>query len=238
VLSAWHNRLQMTQQTKTALLIREMILRGELAPGDRVTEADLAARLGLSRTPVRQALPALAMEGLLVRSGERGFAVRQFSSSDSLDALRLRAVLEGYAARRVAERGVKASLLKALKECLLAGDLLLDTQSLATDEELRYGEMNARFHSLILEGSEMHLLPELASRCAVVPFTAPDHIAFSALGKQTIFKLLFYAHRQHHSIVEAMVEGQGDRAEFLFREHAIGQEHSMNFGGSVPQIAP
>lgn len=220
----------MTRQTKTTLQIREMILRGELAPGDRVTEADMAARLGLSRTPVRQALPALALEGLLVRSGERGFAVRQFSPSDSLDALRLRAVLEGYAARRVAEHGIQPAMLQALNDCLAAGDRLLETQRLQADDEVRYAEVNLRFHTLILEGSAVHLLPELAARCAVVPFAAPDHMAFSAMGKQSMFKLLFHAHCQHHSIVEAIVARQGDRAEFLFREHAIGQEQSLSFG--------
>jgi GntR family transcriptional regulator of vanillate catabolism len=223
----------MTQQTTTTLQLREMILRGELAPGERVTEADIATRLGISRTPVRQALPALALEGLLVRSGQRGFAVREFKSSDSLDALRLRAVLEGYAARRVAEIGVAPALLRGLRECLAAGDALFDSRRLQEDDEVRYGEMNARFHALILEGSGVHLLPSLAARCNVVPFAGPDRIAFSEVGKQTMYDLLFYAHRQHHAIVDAMVAGQGDRAEFLFREHAISQEHSMSLGGDA-----
>ena len=220
----------MTQQSKTMLQIREMIFRGELAPGDRVTEAELATRLGLSRTPVRQALPALALEGLLVRVGERGYAVRAFSTSDSLEALRLRAVLEGYAARRVAEQGLAPPLLRALKDCLAVGDALFEAHVLHEEDTVRYSEMNARFHALILEASAVPLLPELAARCNVVPFAAPDHIAFSEWGKQTAFKLLFYAHGQHHAIVEAMAARQGDRAEFLFREHAIGQEHSMSTG--------
>ncbi len=218
----------MTQQTTTTLQLREMILRGELAPGERVTEADIAARLGISRTPVRQALPALALEGLLVRSGQRGYAVRAFQSSDSLDALKLRAVLEGYAARRVAELGVSPALLQALRECLATGDKLFERQRLQEDDEVRYGDMNARFHQLILEGSGVPLLPTLAARCNLVPFAGPGLIAFSDEGKPAMYKLLSYAHHQHHAIVDAMVAGQGDRAEFLFREHAVGQEHSMS----------
>lgn len=228
----------MTQQTTTTLQLREMILRGELAPGERVTEADIAARLGISRMPVRQALPALALEGLLVRSGQRGFAVREFEAGHSRDAVRLRAVLEGYAARRIAEQGVKPALLGQLRECLEVGDVLFETRRLQQDDEVRYGEMNARFHALILEGCSVYLLPTLVARCSVVPFAGPDGIAFSQVGKQTMFNLLFYAHRQHHAIVEAMVAGQGDRAEFLFREHAICQEHSMSLGDDAPPPMP
>ena len=67
----------MNQQTVAMLRLREMVLRGELAAGERVPEAAVAKRLGLSRTPVRQALPALAQEGLLVTAGRRGYIVRQ-----------------------------------------------------------------------------------------------------------------------------------------------------------------
>lgn len=163
-----------------------------------------------------------------MRAGQRGFAVREFSSNESLEALRLRAVLEGFAARQLAERGVKPSLLQALRDCLGQGDALFTTRTFHEADKIRYGEMNARFHTLVLEGSDMPLLASLAARCNLVPFTSPDSIAFSEVGKQTVFDLLFYAHRQHHSIVEAVVAGQGDRAEFLFREHAITQEHSMS----------
>lgn len=218
----------MTHQTTTMLQLREMILSGELIPGERVTEADMAARLGLSRTPVRNALPALALEGLLVRSGQRGFAVREFSADDTLDTLRLRAVLEGYAARLVAERGVSAELHRELNACLAAGDALLSSGHLTLACEAEYGEMNSQLHALILGNSGVSLLASLADRCNVVPFAGSNHLAFSVIGKQSKYKLLQYAHMQHHGIVEAMITGQGDRAEFLFREHAIGQERSMS----------
>ena len=65
-----------------ALRLREMILRGELEPGQRLAEVALAERLGVSRTPIRQALPALAREGLLAAAGRRGYVVRSFSAQD------------------------------------------------------------------------------------------------------------------------------------------------------------
>ena len=85
-----------------------MILRGELAPGERLGEVALAERLGVSRTPIRQALPALACEGLLAAAGRRGYLVRSFSPQDVLDAIETRGVLEGLAARRIAERGASS----------------------------------------------------------------------------------------------------------------------------------
>ncbi|VCU71766.1 HTH-type transcriptional regulator McbR [Pigmentiphaga humi] len=215
------------QQTTTMLHIREMILRGELAPGERVREADLAARLGTSRTPVRQALPALAQEGLLVQSGARGFAVRAFSARESLEALHLRAALEGLAARALATHGASDEMLAELKDCLDAGDRIFATRQLADGDEIRYAEMNAHFHALILEGAQMPLLANLVGRCNVVPFTDPMTLAFDTQSRDTMFNFLFYAHRQHHAIVAAIENGQADRAENLFREHAYNQIQSQ-----------
>src|SRR5205814_7073708 len=90
-----------SHQTRAIVRIREMILRGELAAGARVAEAPLAQLLGMSRTPVRQALPVLAQEGLLGEHETRGYVVRGFSSADILDAVDLRGGLEGLAVRGV-----------------------------------------------------------------------------------------------------------------------------------------
>ncbi|MDX3904587.1 MAG: GntR family transcriptional regulator [Pigmentiphaga sp.] len=223
------------QQTTTMLHIREMILRGELAPGERVREADLAARLGTSRTPVRQALPALAQEGLLVQSGARGFAVRAFSARECMEALHLRAALEGLAARALATHGADGDLLAALKDCLAQGDRIFEHRTLSDDDEIRYAEMNARFHSLILEGAQMPLLSNLVSRCNIVPFTDPLTLAFDTQRRDAMFDFLFYAHRQHHAIVSAIESGQADRAENLFREHAYTQVQSQ--GGDFEKEA-
>src|SRR5215813_12762036 len=97
-------------QTRAIVRIREMILRGQLTSGRRVAEAPLAEMLGMSRTPVRQALPVLAQEGLLAEHETRGYVVRGFTTADILDAIDLRGVLEGLAARRVAERGISRNV--------------------------------------------------------------------------------------------------------------------------------
>ncbi|HCP77458.1 MAG: GntR family transcriptional regulator [Pusillimonas sp.] len=223
----------MNTHSTVVVQLREMVLSGELAPGERVTEAELATRLGVSRTPVRQALPALAQEGLLVPAGKRGYSVRAFTTQNSIEAVRVRALLEGFAARHVAEKGVSAPVMSALKACLAEGDALFTQRQLQDDDELRYGQMNARFHALITEAANLPLLESLTDRCNVVPFTAPLSVAFSNTNKERMFDFLFYAHRQHHAIVDAIEAGQGDRAEFLFREHAHTQEQSLMMGSTL-----
>jgi GntR family transcriptional regulator of vanillate catabolism len=231
----------MSQQASVIVRLREMILRGDVTPGERMPEAELATRLGVSRTPVRQALPALAQEGLLVPAGKRGYAVRAFTAQHSIEALRLRAVLEGFAARVVADKGAAPALVAALRACLAEGDAIFANRHLQDDDESRYAQMNARFHGLILEAADSPLLESLTERCNVVPFTAPLSIAFSKASKEKMFDFLFYAHRQHHSIVQAIEAGQGDRAEFLFREHAYTQEQSQTLNpqlGTVMAVRP
>jgi GntR family transcriptional regulator of vanillate catabolism len=98
--------------------IREMIFNGELAPGQRVTEEAVADLLGVSRTPVRNLLPMLALQGLLLPAGRRGFAVRAFSDKESWEALELGLLLEGQAARMLATGGASAHVLSALEACL------------------------------------------------------------------------------------------------------------------------
>ncbi len=134
--------------------VREMILRGRLKPGQRVTEVMLAQLLGMSRTPVRQALPVLAREGLLVESGTRGYLVRTFTRSDILDAIDLRGVLEGFAVRRIAERGASPDLLQQLRACLEEGDQIFRKRHLVDTDEAAYAAMNDRFHTALLEEAD------------------------------------------------------------------------------------
>jgi GntR family transcriptional regulator of vanillate catabolism len=81
-----------------------MLLRGDFAAGQRLTELALAARLGASRTPVRHALNRLAHEGLLEALPAGGFSVRRFTLADIWDAIEIRGALEGIAARLAAQR--------------------------------------------------------------------------------------------------------------------------------------
>ena len=94
-----------TQIMRAQLRLRELILSGEFEAGERMSELPLVDRLGVSRTPLRLALAGLEHEGLLRSLTGGGYAVREFTQADILDAIELRGVLEGTAARFAAERG-------------------------------------------------------------------------------------------------------------------------------------
>lgn len=217
-----------TQLTQAIVRIREMILRGELAPGQRVAEAPLADMLGMSRTPVRQALPLLAQEGLLAEHETRGYVVRAFTAADIVDAIDLRAVIEGLAVRRVAERGASKALLRELRACLEDGDAIFRKRRLEESDEGAYAEMNERFHTLIIKESGSALLAEALERNSRIPFGGPQALAFDKSNPDQMYDMLHYAHRQHHGIVEALERGQSARAEALMREHANSVKESIN----------
>ena len=91
-----------SQTERVVLTLREMLLRGDFKPGERLTELSLVPLLGASRTPVRLALDRLAHEGLLEAQETTGFRVRAFALDDIWDAIEVRGVLEGTAARMAA----------------------------------------------------------------------------------------------------------------------------------------
>ena len=217
-----------TQLTQAIVRIREMILRGELAPGQRVAEAPLADLLGVSRTPVRQALPLLAQEGLLSEHETRGYVVRAFTAADIVDAIDLRGALEGLAVRRVAERGASKTLLRELRACLEDGDAILDKRHVEETDEGLYADMNERFHRLILAESGSALFAEMMARNSRIPFAGPQALAFDKGNLEQMYDMLRYAHRQHYAIVEALERGQSARAEALMREHANSAKESIN----------
>jgi GntR family transcriptional regulator of vanillate catabolism len=95
--------LEDTQLSRTLLRLREMILEGEFEPGERISEAALAGRIGVSRTPVRVALERLSNEGLLEPYTTGGFIVREFTLDDVWNGIEVRGLLEGGAARLAAD---------------------------------------------------------------------------------------------------------------------------------------
>lgn len=207
--------------------IREMILSGELAPGERITEVGLAKNLGVSRTPIRGALPILAADGYLESVGKRGYSVKTFNGEEALKSLELRAMLEGVAAKYLAEKGVSSKVLAELEQCLVHGDELFKKRYLTLEDEDRYGEMNARFHRVVVENCGSQPLITFIERLNKMPFIGPSVMVFDQVGLESAFELLFRAHGQHHDVVEAIRDGDGARAEALFREHGNAQRHSL-----------
>jgi len=220
-------------QTRAIVRIREMILRGDLGAGARVAEAPLAELLGMSRTPVRQALPVLAQEGLLTQHVTRGYVVRGLSKADILDAIDLRGVLEGMAARRIAETGASRAVLQALRVCLAEGDQILAEGHVADKAEVLYVDMNVRFHQIIVLECRSAIIQQALERNARIPFAGPQALAVDKTSLERMHETLAYAHRQHHYIVSAIERGEGSRVEALMREHTNPVKENLNIPASA-----
>jgi len=220
-------------QTRAIVRIREMILRGDLGAGARGAEAPLAELLGMSRTPVRQALPVLAQEGLLTQHVTRGYVVRGLSKADILDAIDLRGVLEGMAARRIAETGASRAVLQALRVCLAEGDQILAEGHVADKAEALYVDMNVRFHQIIVLECRSAIIQQALERNARIPFAGPQALAVDKTSLERMHETLAYAHRQHHYIVSAIERGEGSRVEALMREHTNPVKENLNIPASA-----
>jgi GntR family transcriptional regulator, vanillate catabolism transcriptional regulator len=205
-----------------------MILHGDLLPGQRVREVELASALGVSRTPVREALPMLAQEGILIQLDTRGFVVREFTSKEIMDAIDVRGVLEGFAARSLAEQGPPRRLVQSLHDCLREGDEIFSKRHVIESDEDRYGDMNKQFHSLIVQGAGSKVVSDAIDRNNRIPFAAAHAIAFDKVDLQHMYDFLWYAHRQHHAIVQALESGEGVRVSALMFEHAHVTKASIN----------
>ena len=216
------------KNSRVIVKIREMILQGSLPAGERVREVELAGKLGVSRTPVRESLPTLAQEGLLTQLDTGGFIVRAFTPQEIMDAIDVRGVLEGLAARMLAEQGPPRRLLYSLHECLVEGDRIFAKGHLVHSDEARYGDMNKQFHSLIVEGAGSKVLSEAIERNGRIPFAAAHAIAFDRVDLPRMYESLKYYHRQHHSIVQALENGEGARVAALMFEHSSGVKESIN----------
>lgn len=216
------------KNSRVIVRIREMILHGELTPGQRVREVELAAKLGVSRTPVRESLPILAQEGMLTQLDTRGFVVRAFTPQEIMDAIDVRGVLEGLAARMLAEQGPPRRLIQLLHECLREGDEIFAKRHLLESDEARYGEMNKHFHFLIIEGAGSKVIADAIERNGRIPFAAAHAIAFDNVNLPRMYDYLNAAHRQHHAIVQALENGEGARVAGLMYEHAYSTKASIN----------
>ncbi|EWT02559.1 GntR family transcriptional regulator [Intrasporangium oryzae NRRL B-24470] len=197
-------------------LIRAQILSGERTGGDWLREGDLADSIGVSRTPVREALRRLTAEGLVRYQRNRGVQVTAWTAEDLDEIFSLRSVLEPWACRLAA---TSASVdLEELAR--LAHDMDAATQGPVTDVD-QITELNNRFHWLILEGSRNRRLGSVVSSVVQVPLVWRT---FSHYSESDLRRSL--AH--HHELVAAFAAGDPDWAESVMRSHVRAAWNSLN----------
>ncbi|KNF09784.1 transcriptional regulator [Gottschalkia purinilytica] len=186
--------------------LREAILNGKLKPGERVMEVQLAETLGVSRTPVREAIRKLELEGLLVMIPRKGAYVADVSLKDVLDVLEIRALLEGLAASLAAERMTEEEIEILEKksqefiDCVKAKDTegMIDKDTEFHDVILRSAK-NEKLTSIV-EGLRDHV-----QRFRVIYFTEYDN------GVELM--------KEHEKIKNAIKERESEEAKEASQDH-------------------
>ena len=212
-------------------ILRDRILRGEFAAGAHLQEIPLSEDIGISRTPLRAALQALAAEGLLDYRPKRGYTVRHFSIDEIAAAHEVRANLEGLACRMAAERGVPPKIATQLEETLAIGDRILARGRLEVSDREAWTEMNDLFHGLIIDLAGNRLLAELIERTYRVPLASSRVIHWydyqAVCGSQAL----------HHRIYRYLVARRAVSAEAAMREHILQAIDQIRLRSTKPKGA-
>jgi len=194
--------------------LREAIINGTLKPGERLMELQLAEDLGVSRTPIREAIRKLELEGLVVMIPRKGAYVAGISIKDIADVFEIRAALEslaaGLAAKRITEPEIKELYrsLEKVAEASQEGDFEKVVQSDTELHDLIYkASRNGRLVQLI------NKLREQIQRFRSTTLSYPGRI------KQTL--------EEHEKLVKAISQGDSSLARALAQEHIENAENSM-----------
>ena len=204
-----------SQTDRVILTLREMLLRGDFRPGERLAELTLVPRLQASRTPVRLALDRLAHEGLLEPLPGGGFRIREFAIADIWDAIEVRGVLDGTAARLAAERLADPDQLGELRRCARELERLFPV---TTAQFGRYVEMDERFHGELRRLANSAMLVRTIEGVIGLTFAASG--AFMAVSDHDTSRTDVIVNEYHRSVIEAIEHRQGTRAESLAREYS------------------
>lgn len=190
--------------------LKSGVLSGDFKPGERLTEEHLAKKLGVSRTPVREALHRLASEGLIQPLESRGFCVARDSREEMEDLFDIRAALEGYAIRLICEC-ISDQTLEQLNEFVRKAQDALDRKKL--DEIFKYNtQFHDTLHMVIAGKTRFHSL--IADIRKYVLRYRKDSLYYLDGAKRTI--------DGHRKILLAISLKDPDLCERLIRQH-IGE---------------
>ena len=192
-----------------ARLIRQAILTGDLAPGDALRETELARQMGISRTPVREALRLLHNDGLVESAPNRGATVKSYTAADLKDVYNLRAALEGYAAQTAAEHISDRQLVALHESCDRYEGLRSSADNLAL-----LAEENLVFHNTIQEAADSARLSAMIRQVTALPLIYKSYMTYSPDNRCT-------AEEHHRAILAALEAHAGDEARELLERHIL-----------------
>jgi DNA-binding GntR family transcriptional regulator len=220
---------QAADRAYTAL--RGGILGGRYGSGERLGEIEIADELGLSRTPVREALRRLGSEGLVEVLPHRGSRVRTWTAQDLDETYELRALLEGLAARRAAT-GLDAGTLAELDT--LAARMVTVDPSLGhrpAGEFTELAALNGRFHALITAAAGSAQLAATLAGLVQLPLVMRTYRRYTPAA-------LARSHAHHRELVDALRAGDGAWAESVMRSHVLAARAVLLDSHRDERVAP
>lgn len=210
---AWYNRLVATTALEGAAgtrvvsdALRTALMAGDLSPGQRLVEADLAETYGVTRAAVRAALIELSSEGVLERIPNRGARVRVVTVAEAVAITECRMVLEGLCAAKAAERATDAQIA-ALQQ--LGAEL---SAAVAGGEPLTYSALNRELHRTVREMAEQPVAVGLLDRLNAQSVRHQFRLALRTGRPQVSLG-------EHLAIIEAISRRDPEAAEVAVREH-------------------
>jgi DNA-binding GntR family transcriptional regulator len=187
--------------------LSRLIIEGALEPGSVIRTEDLGRQLGVSRTPMREALQRLEADGLVTSSANGIARVATFEREEALEQMDVREMVDGLATRLLAERGATAAVGDEL-ESLAAS---MERASEANDKH-GFLRLNARFHATILTATNHKPLQQFHSLVRIT-----SQAIYLRQGKQQLRHL--QSSREHAEILAAIKAGDGALAERAARRH-------------------
>lgn len=190
--------------------IREAILKGDLKPGTRLKEIALANEMGVSRTPVRDAIRKLELEGLVVIEPNRGACVSEIARQELHDVLELRRGLEELAIRKACERITP----EELENLEVAAE---EFRSLVSERDLKeLAEADVHFHDVIYRASHNRRLVQILNNLREQMYRFRMEYLKDEAARKSLDE-------EHHRILEAVRSGDIERAHNFICQHIDNQ---------------
>ncbi len=190
--------------------LRQAILKGELQPGERLMEIKLAETLGVSRTPIREAIRKLELEGLVVMIPRKGAAVANITEKDTKDVLEVRRTLEMFAVEVACDRITEEQRLQ-LKEAAKAFE---DSKGA---DLIRIAETDMNFHEIIYEATQNERLVQMLNNLRENMY----RYRIEYLKDPNYYDSLV---SEHCEILSAIENGDKEKARVCMRDHIDNQQ--------------
>jgi DNA-binding GntR family transcriptional regulator len=206
-------------QSRVIAEMRRRIISGDLPAGASLSEIGLAESFGVSRTPVREALKQLQTEGLVKIRPRVGTFVTAPSRREITELFEMKELLEGAAARLLAQRG-RVPELDRLEENLVQADA-----AVAVDDEESYAKLVQEFHDLLITGADNAKL-EAHYRILM------NQLAYSRLVKTSLSQpgRPLQSDSEHHHVLELIAAKDGYSAEMVMRDHVRASRVALMAG--------